>query len=67
MKANPGKYHLLLSTKITEVVFIDQMQITSTTAETFSSITIDSELNFESHLSTKKSFKGDQKCCYVCP
>ena len=51
MKANPGKCHLLLSTKSPEVVSIDVIQITSSTAETLLGITIDSELNFEIHLS----------------
>ena len=52
MKANPGKCHLLLSTKSPEVVSIDGIQITSSTAETLLGITIGSELNFENHLST---------------
>ena len=51
MKANPGKCHLLLSTKSPEVVSIDGIQITSSTAETLLGITIDSELNFQNHLS----------------
>ena len=51
MKANPGKCQLLLSTKSLEVVSIDGIQITSSTAETLLAITIDSELNFENHLS----------------
>ena len=51
MKANLGKCHLLLSTKSPEVVSIDGIQITSSTAETLLGITIDSELNFENHLS----------------
>ena len=51
MKANPGKCHLLLSTKSPEVVSIDGIQIPSSTAETLLGITIDSELNFENHLS----------------
>ena len=51
MKANPGKRHLLLSTKSPEVVSIDGIQITSSTAETLLGITIYSELNFENHLS----------------
>ena len=49
MKANPGKCHLLLSTKSPEVVSIDGIQITSSTAETLLGITIDSELNFQNH------------------
>ena len=51
IKANPGKCYLLLSTKSPEVVSIDGIQITSSTAETLLGITIDSELNFENHLS----------------
>ena len=51
MKANPGKYHILLSTKSPELVSIDGIQITSSTEETILGITIDSELNFENHLS----------------
>ena len=51
MKANPGKCHLLLSTKSPEVVSIDGVQITSCTAETLLIPTTDSELNFENHLS----------------
>ena len=51
MKANPGKYHLLLNTKSPEVASIDGIQITSSTAEILLGITIDSELNFENHLS----------------
>ena len=51
MKANPDKCHLLLSAKSPEVVSIDGIQITSSTAETLLGITIDSELNFENHLS----------------
>ena len=52
MKANPGICHLLLITKSPQVVSIDGIQITSSTAETLLGITIDSELNFENHLST---------------
>ena len=51
MKVNPGKCHLLLSIKNPEVVSIDGVQITSITAETLLGITIDSDLNFENHLS----------------
>ena len=51
MKANPVKCQLLLSSKSPEVVSTDGIQITSSTAETLLGITIDSELNFENHLS----------------
>ena len=40
MKANLGKCHLLLSTKSLEVVSIDRVQITSSTAETLLGITL---------------------------
>ena len=39
MKANPGKCHQLLCP---EVVYIDRIQLTSSTAETLLGITIDS-------------------------
>ena len=42
---------LLLSTKNPEVVSIDGIHITSSTAKTLLGITIDSELNLENHLS----------------
>ena len=39
------------STKSSQVVSIDGIQITSSTAETLLCITIDSELNYKNHLS----------------
>ena len=51
MKTNPVQCNLLLSTKTPEVISIDGIQITSSTAETLLGITIDSELNFENQLS----------------
>ena len=51
MKASPGKCHLLLSTKSPEVVYIDGIQTTSSTAEPLLRITNDLELTFENHLS----------------
>ena len=56
MKANPGKYHLLLSTKSLEVLSINGIQITSSTSETLLGITINSELNFENHLSANSVY-----------
>ena len=51
LKANPGKWHLLRSTKSPEVVSIDGIQITTSAAEPLiiinTDITFDSELNFE--------------------
>ena len=51
MKANPGKCHLLLSTKSPEVLSIDGIQMKCSTAGTLLGITIDSKLNFDHHLS----------------
>ena len=53
MKANPGKFHYLLSTKSPEVVSINGIHTTSSNTETLLGITIHSELNFENHLSAK--------------
>ena len=63
MKANPGKCHLVLSTKSPEVVSIDGIQIKPSTAETLLDINIDSDLNFDIHLSAicnkvSKKFNG---------
>ena len=53
MKPNPGKCHLSLSIKSPEVVSIDGIEITSSTAETlwYYGIMMGSEQNFENHLS----------------
>ena len=51
MKANSGKCHQILSTKSPEVVSTGGTQISSSTAETLLRITIDSQLNFENHIS----------------
>ena len=53
MKTNSGKLHVLFSTEnpTLKVVYIDGIQITSSTAETLLGNAIDSELNFENHLS----------------
>ena len=68
MKANPGKCHPLLSTKSPEVVSIDGIQITSSTAETLLGITIDSELHFENHLSAicNKMSRNVNALCQLC-
>ena len=53
MKANPGKCDFLLSNKSPEVASINGIHTTSSNAEILLGITIDSELNFENHLSAK--------------
>ena len=51
MKTIPGKCHLLIRFKTTQVFSIGGTTITCSTAETLLHIIIDSELNFENHLS----------------
>ena len=50
MKANPGKSHILLSTKKTEKVKINDVALTSSVEEKLLGITLDSELKFEKHI-----------------
>ena len=52
LRTYPGKFNLLLSYKLPQVVFISATRITSSTAETLLGIIIDSELNFENHLNS---------------
>ena len=47
MKANPGKSHILVSTKKTEKVKINDVVLTSSFEEKLLGITLDSELKFE--------------------
>ena len=51
-KANPGKSHLLLSTKTPINVSIDDVSLTTSTTETLLGIIIDSELSSDQHLSS---------------
>ena len=50
MKANPGKSHILVSTKKTEKVKINDVVLTSSFEEKLLGITLDSELEFEKHI-----------------
>ena len=52
LKANPGKSHLLLSTKTPINVSIDDVSLTTSTTETLLGIIIDSELSSDQHLSS---------------
>ena len=52
LKANPGKSHLLLSTKTPINVSIGDVSLTTSTTETLLGIIIDSELSFDQHLSS---------------
>ena len=50
LKANPGKSHLLLSSKYITDTFIDGQNIQPSKSETLLGVIIDSELNFEEHV-----------------
>ena len=50
LKANPGKSHLLLSSKYITDTFIDGKNIQPSKSETLLGVIIDSELNFEEHV-----------------
>ena len=50
MKANPGKYHLLLSGKDSSKVAIENKAISSSKCEKLLGIKIVSNLNFKQHM-----------------
>ena len=52
LKANPGKCHLLLSSKTPTDVTIGYASIRTSTKETLLGVLIDSELSFDLHVST---------------
>ena len=52
LKANPGKCHLLLSSKTPTDVSIGDASIKTSTKETLLGILIDSELSFDQHVSS---------------
>ena len=52
LKANPGKCHLLFSSKIPTDVSIGDASLTTSTNETLLGTLIDSELNFDQHVSS---------------
>ena len=51
MKVNPGKYHILLSTKCPTDVHLEGACIMSSSYEKLLGITIDSDLKFDKHIS----------------
>ena len=51
MKVNPGKCHILLSTKNAIDVHLEGACITSSLCEKLLGITIDSDLTFDKHIS----------------
>ena len=52
MKANPDKYHFLLTGKNELIININQFQIKSSKQEKPLGITIDNKLNFEKHVNS---------------
>ena len=52
LKANPGKYHLLLSSKTPTDIFIGDASIKTSAKETLLGILIDSELSFDQLISS---------------
>ena len=51
MTVNPGKCHILLSTKTATDVHLEGACITSSSCEKLLGITIDSDLKFDKHIS----------------
>ena len=51
MKVNPGKCHILLSTKNLINVHLEGACITSSSCEKLFGITLDSDLKFDKHIS----------------
>ena len=51
MKVNPGKCHILLSTKNAIDVHLEGACITASSCEMLLGITIDSDLKFDKHIS----------------
>ena len=50
LKANPGKSHILLSSKKPEIVSADGIPIAASFHEKLVGVIIDSELKFENHI-----------------
>ena len=63
MKANPGKYHLLLSaTEETNTLNIEDVCIKSSKCEKLLGVNIDSNLTFETHVQSCKKSESEIKC-----
>ena len=50
LKANPGKSHILLSSKKPEIVCVDGISLAASSHEKLLGVIIDSELKFENHI-----------------
>ena len=65
LKANPGKYHILLSTNNLEIFSIDGIPLAASSHEKLLVVTIDSELKFENHIK-ELCLKVDKKNNALC-
>ena len=64
-KANPGKSHILLSSKKPEIVSVDRISLAASSHEKLLEVIIDSELKFENHI-TKLCLKVSKKINALC-
>ena len=65
LKVNPGKSHILLSSKKLEIVSVDGISIAASSHEKLPGVIIDSELKFENHIS-EICLKVSKKVNAVC-
>ena len=65
LKANPGKSHILLSSKKPEIVSVDGICIAASSREKLLGVIIDSELKFENHI-TEICLKVSKKINALC-
>ena len=65
LKANPGKSHILLSTKKPEIVSIDGIPLAASSHEKLVGVTLDSELKFENDI-TELCLKVSKKLNALC-
>ena len=64
-KVNPGKSHILLSTKKPEIISIDEIPLAASSHEILLGVTIDSDLKFEYHI-TELCLKVSKKLNALC-
>ena len=65
LKANPGKSHILLSSKKLEIVSVDGISIAANSHEKLLGVMIDPELTFENHI-TEICLKISKKINVLC-
>ena len=63
-KANPGKSHILLSSKKPEIVSVDGISLAASYHEELLGVIIDSELKIENHI-TEICLKVSKKLCRI--